>query len=79
MASNGVLNETNLAVQSNPDWRLSSGAEKRQMTVFTSADAKERRARLSIICFDVTVFEGELLKVFSIANIEPRIGGDETE
>ena len=41
--SKGVLNITNRAISSNPDRRFSSGAEKRQMTVFTSAEAKERR------------------------------------
>ena len=49
------------------------------MTVFTSADAKERRALIVDNLLDVTVLEGELLKVFSIADIEPRIGCDETE
>ena len=29
--------------------------------------------------FDVAVLEGELLKVFAVSDIEPRIGGDETE
>ena len=48
-----------------------SGAEKRQMTVFTSAEAKERRDWLSIICLMRQCSDEELLKVFAVADIQP--------
>ena len=41
-----------------------------------------RKERLHLIVdnlFDVTVLEDKLLKILSIANIEPRMGGNETK
>ena len=47
--------------------------------MFTSGGSEGTPCLIVDNLLDVTVLEGELLKVFSVADIEPRMRGNETE